>query len=95
MSQCRNLADFAVILSEKDNVATALVDMPAGEYIFESGESGATINIPEDIKAGFKLALSDIGKTEPIFKYGYMIGKAKIDIKKGDCVHIHNLVSSV
>ena len=69
--------------------------MPAGEYIFDSGESDSTINIPEDIKAGFKLALSDIGKTEPIFKYGYVIGKAKIDIKKGDCVHIHNLVSSV
>ena len=95
MSQCRNLADFAVILSEKDNVATALVDMPAGDYIFDCGESDTTINIPEDIKAGFKLALSDIGKTEPIFKYGYVIGKAKIDIKKGDCVHIHNLVSSV
>jgi hypothetical protein len=95
MSQCRNLADFAVILSEKDNVATALVDVPAGEYIFSSGQSGTTITVPEDIRAGFKLALSDIGKAEPIFKYGYLIGLAKVDIKKGHCVHIHNLISSV
>jgi hypothetical protein len=50
MNHCRNLADFAVILSEKDNVATALVDLPAGEYVFGSGESG-TIIVPEDIMA--------------------------------------------
>lgn len=95
MSRSRNLADFAVILSEKDNVATALVDMPAGEYIYNSGESVTTVTVPEDIMAGFKLALLDICKAEPIFKYGYMIGKAKVDIKKGHCVHIHNLISSV
>jgi hypothetical protein len=95
MSQCRNLADFAVILSDKDNVATALVDLPAGEYIFGSGESGTTVTIMEDIMAGFKVALSDISEAEPVFKYGYMIGKTKVDIKKGDCVHIHNLISSV
>jgi hypothetical protein len=95
MSHCRSLTDFAVILSEKDNVATALVDMPAGEYIFSSGESGTTITVPEDIMAGFKVALSDISEAKPIFKYGYMIGKAKVDIKKGHCVHIHNLISSV
>jgi len=95
MSQHRNLADFAVILSKKDNVATALLAIPAGEYIFNSGEHSNNITIPEDIKAGFKLALTDIGKEEQIFKYGYVIGLAKVDIKKGQCVHIHNLISSV
>lgn len=95
MSQNRNLADYAVILSEKDNVATALIDLPAGDYIFDSGQSSTTVTVPEDIKAGFKLALSDIGKAEPIFKYGYPIGLARVDIKKGNCVHIHNLISSV
>ncbi|MCP4263878.1 MAG: UxaA family hydrolase [Planctomycetes bacterium] len=95
MSQCRNLADFTVILSEKDNVATAMIDIPVGEYILGSGENSTTITVPEGIKAGFKLALSDISKAEPIFKYGYVIGRAKVDIKKGHCVHIHNLISSV
>jgi len=95
MSQCRNLADYTVILSEKDNVATALVDLLAGDYIFSSGESGTTINVPEDIRAGFKIALSDISKSKPVYKYGYVIGLAIADIKKGDCVHIHNLISSV
>ncbi|MHC4241581.1 MAG: UxaA family hydrolase [Planctomycetota bacterium] len=95
MSQCRNLADYAVILSEKDNVATALIDLPAGDYIFSSSENRTTITVSEDIRAGFKIALSDISKSEPVYKYGYVIGLAIVDIKKGECVHIHNLISSV
>jgi hypothetical protein len=95
MSHCRSLTDFAVILSEKDNVATALIDMPAGEYIYDSGEGRTTVNVPEVIAAGFKLALSDINKAEPVYKYGYVIGLAKEDIRKGHCVHIHNLISSL
>ena len=95
MSQCRNLTDYAVVLSEKDNVATALIDLPAGYYVLSSGESAATITVSENIRAGFKIALSDISKSEPVYKYGYVIGLAVADIKKGDCVHIHNLISSV
>jgi hypothetical protein len=95
MDQLRNLVDYTIILSDKDNVATALIDLPAGEYMYDSSESRRTITIPEAIKAGFKLALSDIQKEEPIYKYGYVIGSAKIDIQKGQCVHVHNLVSSI
>ena len=95
MDQRRNLTDYTIILSSKDNVATALIDLPAGEYMYHSGERQNVITVPKDIKAGFKLALSDIQKTEPIYKYGYVIGSAKIDIKTGHCVHVHNLVSSI
>ena len=95
MPQFRNLSEYTIILSGRDNVATALVDLPAGDYVFKSGESQTTITVPEDIKAGFKLALYDIGKGEPVYKYGYVIGLADTDIKNGHCVHVHNLVSSV
>jgi hypothetical protein len=95
MDQRRNLLDFAIILSSKDNVATALIDLSAGEYMYDSGENRSMITVPEDIRAGFKLALSDIHQREPIYKYGYVIGSAKVDIQKGHCVHVHNLVSSV
>jgi len=95
MNQRRNLADYAIILSGKDNVATAMVDLPAGDYMSHSGENQTTITVLEDISASFKLALSDIRKAEPVYKYGYVIGLAKTDIKKGHCVHVHNLVSSV
>jgi len=95
MPQGKTLSEYAIILSEKDNVATALVDMPISDYVFNSGDSQTTITVPEDIKAGFKLALYDIGEGEPIYKYGYIIGTAKSDIKKGQFVHVHNLVSSI
>jgi hypothetical protein len=91
----RNLADYVIILSEKDNVATTLVDLPVGDYMPGSGDNQTTITVLEDIKAGFKLALSDIGKGESIYKYGYVIGRATADIAKGRCVHVHNLISSV
>ena len=95
MSQRMNFMDYAVILSDEDNVATALVDLPAGDYMIGSGAGEAAITVPEDIRAGFKLALSDIGKGEHIYKYGYVIGLATEDIEKGNCVHVHNLISSV
>ena len=95
MGQCRNLSDYAVILSEKDNVATALIDLPVGDYLLKSGKKRANITVSEGIRAGFKVALSDISKSNPVYKYGYIIGLASVDIKKGDCVHIHNLISSV
>ena len=91
----KNLTDCAVILGDRDNVATALVDLSAGDYLLGSGASQATITVPEDIRAGFKVALVDIGKGEPIYKYGYVIGVATEDIRKGHCVHVHNLVSAV
>ncbi|MHC4628562.1 MAG: UxaA family hydrolase [Planctomycetota bacterium] len=94
-SQRRNLAEYAVILSDKDNVATALVDLPAGDYVLGSGADEAVITVDQDIRAGFKVALSDIGKGDSIYKYGYLIGLATEDIAKGTCVHVHNLISSV
>ncbi len=95
MNQQKSLADYAVILSDKDNVATALVDLPAGDYVLNSTAGQAAITVPEDIKAGFKLALSDIRKGESIYKYGYVIGLATEDIAKGEYVHTHNLIRSV
>ena len=95
MNRLMNLADYAVILSDKDNVATALVDLPAGDYVLGSGADEAAITVPEDIRGGFKMALLDIGKGERIYKYGYVIGVATEDIAKGNCVHVHNLISAV
>jgi len=95
MEQPENLAECAVTLSDRDNVATALVDLSAGDYVLDSDAGQAMITVPEDIKAGFKLALSDIGNGDPIYKYGYVIGLATEDIRKGCCVHVHNLLSAV
>ena len=75
-------------------MATALIDLPSGDYVYDSHGTEAVIIVPETIRAGFKLALLDIQRDESVYKYGYVIGLATADIKQGRCVHVHNLISS-
>ena len=48
-------------------------------------------NVCVDKSTGHKIALCDIKKGEEIIKYGYPIGNASADIKKGESVHSHNM----
>lgn len=48
-----------------------------------------------EVPAGHKIALTDIKKGEAVVKYGYPIGVATKEIKKGDFVHTHNLASAL
>ncbi|EPE3589920.1 UxaA family hydrolase [Campylobacter coli] len=72
-----------IIVSEKDNVATALRD-------FKKGEKVANIELLNDIASGHKFALKDIKKDEIIIKYAEAIASASCDISTGEWVHIHN-----
>ena len=95
MSETQNLAEYAVVLHCRDNVATALVDVAPGRYECVRDDRRTTLCVPDLIPAGFKLALFDIGRGERIFKYGYVIGLATMDIGAGRCVHVHNMSSLV
>ena len=75
-------------INEKDNVAVALESLNKGDNI-----DGMTVL--SDISMGHKIALADIKKGEKVIKYGYSIGSAKEDIKKGSHIHTHNLKSDV
>lgn len=48
-------------------------------------------NVGVNIENGHKYALRDIAREEAVIKYGFPIGKAICDIKKGEHVHSHNL----
>lgn len=72
-----------IIVSEKDNVATALRD-------FKKGEKVANIELLNDIASGHKFALKNIKKDEVIIKYAEAIASASCDIGAGEWVHIHN-----
>ena len=48
-------------------------------------------NVCVNLETGHKIALSDIEKGADIIKYGYPIGFATEDIKKGESVHSHNM----
>ena len=71
-----------------DNVCVALAPIPAGTQLLADGDQ---VTVLEDIPQGHKIALSDIGKDQEVIKYGYRIGFAKEDIKKGQWVHTHNV----
>ncbi|MGB2827333.1 MAG: UxaA family hydrolase [Dehalococcoidales bacterium] len=82
----------ALMLSEKDNVATLLEDAASGtEVMIHLGSDTRTVTAGESISFGFKIAASDIARGAAIIKYGETIGTASSDIKQGDMVHVHNL----
>ena len=80
----------AIVISERDNVATALEPLDAGQTIDVSGSPLAVI---ETIPRGHKIALRAIGAGEIVVKYGSAIGHASCDIASGTHVHTHNVVS--
>lgn len=77
----------ALILSEQDNVATAIEPIATGE------RATAQLTAAEAIPFGFKIALHDVDVGAPVVKYGVPIAKATCFIPKGCCVHIHNAAS--
>ncbi len=52
-------------------------------------------NVEVNTENGHKYAVRDIEKGEKIIKYGYPIGVASENIKKGDHVHSHNLKTAL
>lgn len=48
-------------------------------------------NVCVNLETGHKIALTDIEKGADIIKYGYPIGFASQNIKKGESVHSHNM----
>ena len=48
-------------------------------------------NVCVNLQTGHKIAVCDILKGADVIKYGYPIGYATEDIKKGDSVHSHNM----
>lgn len=75
-------------IRKNDMVAVALESLSKAAAISVCEEN---IVLSEDIPKGHKFALRDIKRGEEILKYGYSIGIATKDIKKGDWVHTHNM----
>lgn len=79
-----------MVIDPKDNVGIALSEaLPAGETVFSGGRA---IKALDRIPTGHKIAISDIDPGGYIIKFGEVIGQAKRPIKKGEHVHIHNVL---
>ena len=84
----------AVVINEKDNVATALRMLPAGTAIsLTIGIQNKTIHIITDVPAGHKFALTNIPRGADVIKYGEPIGQSIAIIEQGEHVHSHNVIS--
>ena len=68
-------------INPADNVAVAIVNLPAGEHL---SVDGIEITLNEDIPAGHKFALKNFAEGENVIKYGYPIGHARMAKKQGD-----------
>jgi len=74
-------------INDNDLVVVALEPIPAGTTLDVDGG----VTTLEDIPAGHKIALVDIPEGNQVIKYGFSIGLAKEDIKKGAWIHTHNV----
>ena len=91
----KKLMNYSILLDDKDNVVTAIRDVPKGTYSFVISGEKKKLYISKKIHVGFKISIFDIKKGEMIYKYGSKIGIAKSDIKEGNRVHIENMSSLV
>ncbi len=88
-------AKGALMLSDRDNVATAIDDILEGtEVQVRLGKEVENVKALENIPFGFKIAVADITEGAPVIKYGEEIGIASSDIYRGQQVHIHNLAGA-
>jgi len=80
----------AIVISARDNVATALDALEAGRVL---QVETAKVTVAEPIPRGHKIALRAIRTGEEVIKYGSAIGTATADIAPGAHVHTHNVAS--
>ena len=84
----------AILIHSRDDVATVIAELSEGERaVFYKNEDIMQVPVVGTIPQYHKLAIRDIKKTEPIRKYGEVIGEATQDIPCGSHVHEHNLES--
>ena len=84
----------AIVINEKDNVATAVKPMKTGSTVsLEVQGRVEKIKLLSDIPMGHKFALRGIDQGADVIKYGEPIGRTTAAIAKGEHVHVHNVVS--
>jgi altronate dehydratase small subunit len=84
----------AIVINEKDNVATAIVPLKEGTTVtvdFQGRKEKVKLRSP--IPMGHKFALQEIPLGSDVIKYGEPIGRTTAPIARGEHVHVHNVIS--
>ena len=79
-----------LLLHPDDNIVVARRDIAAGERVELDGES---FSIPFAVELGHKLARRAIDANTRVLKYGAPIGSMRVNVARGEHVHMHNLKS--
>ena len=84
----------AIVMDEKDNVATTLRPLVQGQKARVKTISGEFIvELEEAVPPNHKFAIHDVRSGEHVLKFGEIIGIATEDIRRGMHVHTQNLRS--
>lgn len=81
----------AIVLHPGDNVATLIDTGQTAKPVQLTGEASNKIELRADVPFGHKCAIRAIAKGAEILKYGQVIGRATLDIREGDHVHVQNV----
>lgn len=76
----------------RDNVATALQDLPAG---IARVSTGGEIHLREPVQRGHKVALAAMAAGDAVIKYGFTCARVSRRIEPGQHVHTHNAVTTL
>jgi len=81
----------AIVISARDNVATALEMLEPGRVLDLEARQ---VVVRDRIPPGHKIAVEPIVAGQEVRKYGSAIGTAVTDIAVGAHVHTHNVAST-
>jgi altronate hydrolase len=79
-------------INAADNVAVALVALPAGTLLTVDG---TRITLRHDIPMGHKFALASLRTGDHLVKYGYAIGHAVANVEAGEWVNEKNIKTNL
>jgi altronate dehydratase small subunit len=84
----------AILMDEKDNVATAIRDLASNTVVsIQNDHERIQITLTQSVPFGHKFCVRKIPSGGDVVKYGEIIGTATADINPGELVHIHNVRS--
>jgi altronate dehydratase small subunit len=84
----------ALVLDGKDNVATVLREIAAGEQLLIRTPAGEIrLAAREAIPLCHKITLGALEAGEAVVKYGEPIGRTRAPVAAGALLHVHNMAS--
>ena len=84
----------ALLIDDVDNVVTCVTEVSAGSEVFyRKGDEILSLKAEEDIPYCHKIALKDFAEGDEVIKYGEMIGRTNIAVKKGHWLWDKNIYS--